>query len=173
MERTVSPWDSVARSAARFAKGSAILSVLLPAAAILFNLLLRFLGLSEGALLAELLVRVEYCLVPVGMMVWGACIVVLPVSLVVWFMSKAFAHEPRESGRQNENRWDARARKSASFVRVATILIVPLLALTGPTVPLLCVVSIPLAMVVNIVAKELARNSIPAAGARRGLRGRP
>ncbi len=173
MKRTASPWDSVARSAVKFAKGSAILIVLLPSSAILFNLLLRLLGLSEGALLAEMLLSLEYCLLPVGMMVWGACIVVLPVSLVVWFMSKAFAHEPRESGRHNENRWDARARKSASFVRVAAILIVPLLALGGITVPLLCVASIPVAMVVNIVAKEFARNSIPAAGARRGLRGRP
>ena len=163
MKRTASPWDSVARSAAKFAKGSAILIVLLPAAAILFNVFLGLLGLSEGALLAEMLLSLEYCLIPVGMMVWGACIVILPVSLVVWFMSKAFAHEQR----------DARARKSASFVRVAAILIVPLLALGGITVPLLCVASIPVAMVVNIVAKEFARNSIPAAGARRGLRGRP
>ncbi len=149
----------MARSAAKFAKGSAILIVLLPTAAILFNIFLGLLGLPEGALLAELLVRVEYCLVPVGVIVFMACIAILPVSLFLWFMAKAFAHEPRESGSHNENRWDARARKSASFVRIAAILIVPLLAFGGLTVPFLCVASIPVAMVVNIVAKEFARRS--------------
>lgn len=179
MSRTGNSWRRVARGSMTIAKTAGTIDLFLLAAGFLF--LLRYAFLGER--FADLLFFWGNLLGPALAVVFIVCIAIVLAALSVCAVAKTFerldewpdpndgsARNPGESGKRIGNRWDAAARRSVSLVRIAAISIFPLLVAAIIVLPfsepfgsvfaaamILCVVSIPVAMAVNVIAKEVAR----------------